>query len=158
MGDNPSIPNNANEDSNLPMQYDFRSVYSTVLQDWFCVPSDSLRNIMFRDYQSLPLFNEVDCLPTDVRDKYQNAGRQLVQIYPNPFEIWTRLQFEGDGGPTILQVFNDAGQLVATPANGMFPKGQQYVDWNSEDLPAGQYYVRIQQGSLQQVQGCVKVR
>jgi uncharacterized protein (DUF1501 family) len=157
LGDNPNIPPNANEDSNLPMQYDFRSVYATVLQDWFCVQQESLRNILFQDYQSLPIFQEVGCMPTAVRDRNRQAGRQLLHIYPNPFTHWTRLRFQSAGGPIILQVFNDAGQLVATPAHAIFPKGEHQIDWHAEELPAGRYYVRIQQGGVQQVQGCVKV-
>jgi len=158
LGDNPIISASANEDSNLPMQYDFRSIYGTILQDWFCIPQDSLRNVLYRDYQSLPIFETIDCVPTSVWDRHQEAGLKLLDVYPNPFTEWTRLSFQSDGGPTILQVFNDAGQQVASPANAIFPKGEQQVDWHSEDLPAGQYYVRIQQGGLQQVKGCVKVR
>lgn len=158
LGDNPDISVNATVESNLPMQYDFRSVYATVLQDWFCVPPENLQNILFRDYQSLPVFTEINCQPTDVRDRNLNAGRQLLNIYPNPFTEWTRLSFRSEGGPTILQVFNDAGQLLATPANALFPKGEHQVDWDAGDLPAGQYYVRIQQGGMQQVRACVKAR
>lgn len=158
LGDNPHISPDAAVHSNLPMQYDFRSIYGTVLKDWFCVPPDTLRDILYRDYQDLPVFTQVNCLPTAVRDRNLQAGKQLLDIYPNPFTEWTRLRFKSEGGPTILQVFNDAGQLLATPANGLFPKGEHQVDWHAEELPAGQYYIRIQQGSLQQMRGCVKVR
>lgn len=157
LGDNPDIPADATVESNLPMQYDFRSVYATVLQDWFCVPQENLENILFRDYQRLPVFTEVNCLPTAIRDRNLNAGQQLLDIYPNPFTDWTRLQFRSAGGPTIIQIFNDAGQLIASPANAFFPKGEHQVDWQAEHLPAGQYYVRIQQGGIQQVRACVKV-
>ncbi|PHN05432.1 DUF1501 domain-containing protein [Flavilitoribacter nigricans] len=158
LGDNPDIPVDATVESNLPMQYDFRSVYATVLKNWFCVPPDTLRDILYRDYQDLPVFSTVNCLPTSVRDRNLQAGRQLLNIYPNPFTSWTRLRFESDGGPVILQVFNNAGQLVANPANGIFPRGEHQVDWHAEELPAGQYYIRIQLGGLQQVRGCLKVR
>lgn len=158
LGHNPEIPTDAGVDSNLAMQYDFRSVYATVLQDWFCVQANSLQNILYRDYQSLPIFQEIGCIPTSVRDRNQQAGQRLLDVYPNPFTDWTRLRFQSTGGPTILQVFNDAGQLVATPAHGIFPKGEQQVDWHAEQLPVGRYYVRIQQGAVQQVRKVVKGR
>lgn len=158
LGDNPEIPADADVQSNLPMQYDFRSVYGSVLNNWFCVPPDSLRSILLRDYQDLPLFTAIDCLPTDVRDRNLHAGRPLLDVYPNPFTEWTRFSFQSTGGPILLQVFNNAGQLVATPANGLFPEGEQQIDWHSEDLPVGMYHVRIQQGGLQQVRRVVKVR
>lgn len=158
LGENPDIPAGAGVDSNLAMQYDFRSVYGTVLQDWFCVQRERLQNILYRDYQSLPVFQEIGCMPTAVRDRNLRAGQQLLDIYPNPFSDWTRLRFQSTGGPTILQVFNDAGQLLATPANAIFPKGEQQVDWDAGGLPAGRYYVRIQQGAVQQVRKVLKGR
>ena len=36
-GTNPVIPANANVNDNLAMQFDFRSVYASILQNWFCV-------------------------------------------------------------------------------------------------------------------------
>ncbi|TAL48530.1 MAG: DUF1501 domain-containing protein, partial [Chitinophagaceae bacterium] len=37
LGDNPVIPANATVNDNVPFQYDFRSVYASVLEKWFCV-------------------------------------------------------------------------------------------------------------------------
>ena len=37
LGNNPTIPANATVNDNVPMQYDFRSVYSTILEKWFCL-------------------------------------------------------------------------------------------------------------------------
>ena len=42
LGTNPVIPANANVNSNVAMQYDFRSVYASLLNEWLCVPQADL--------------------------------------------------------------------------------------------------------------------
>ncbi|HQX74362.1 MAG TPA: DUF1501 domain-containing protein, partial [Chitinophagaceae bacterium] len=37
LGVNPTIPANATVNDNIPMQYDFRSIYATLLEKWFCL-------------------------------------------------------------------------------------------------------------------------
>ena len=61
MGNNPFIPPAATPDDNIPMQYDFRSVYTTVLRDWFCMPEADLPAVMLQDFPALPLLNATDC-------------------------------------------------------------------------------------------------
>lgn len=57
LGSNPVIPANATPDDNIQMQYDFRSVYSSILKDWFCVPQADLPNIMLQPFPTLPVVN-----------------------------------------------------------------------------------------------------
>ena len=158
LGDNPFIHANADEDSNLPMQYDFRSIYTTILKDWFCVPESDLESIMLHDLQTLPLLNNADCISTSTHDLHQQAGETLISASPNPFVDSTNITFETAGGQTIVQVFDGAGKLVATPVRSNMQKGKQTISWNSENLPAGTYYLRLQNGLFQQVKPIVKVR
>jgi uncharacterized protein (DUF1501 family) len=37
VGNNPVIPGSVSVNDNIPFQYDFRSVYASVLKQWFCV-------------------------------------------------------------------------------------------------------------------------
>ena len=55
IGTNPSIPSVISSSDNIPMQYDFRSVYASLLQDWFCVPPGDLNSILLNNYQTLPI-------------------------------------------------------------------------------------------------------
>ncbi len=158
LGENPFIPANADGNDNLPMQFDFRSVYATMLKDWFCVPGQDIENILFQDFQALPIFQSPDCIPVSTHEQNQQAGISLLDLWPNPFTESLSIRFNSGGGRTLVQVFNGAGQLVGTPANRNFPSGDQRLDWEPGDLPAGHYYVRIQQGSYQQVKMAIKVR
>jgi uncharacterized protein (DUF1501 family) len=58
IGNNPTIPANATVYDNLPMQHDFRQIYSTVLTDWFGLSNTAVNSIMNgNNYQWLPIFS-----------------------------------------------------------------------------------------------------
>ena len=76
VGNNPEIPANAATRDNLPMQYDFRSVYASILGDWFCVPDQDLETILLKDFQKLSLVDPSGCVPTGVHEKEQSRRRK----------------------------------------------------------------------------------
>ena len=57
LGTNPEIPVNTNVNTNLPMQYDFRSVYASVLKDWFCLETTDIDTVLLDTYQPLSLID-----------------------------------------------------------------------------------------------------
>jgi uncharacterized protein (DUF1501 family) len=52
LGNSPDIPADIQVVNNIPFQYDFRSVYASVLEQWFCVKEPALNTIMLKNYQS----------------------------------------------------------------------------------------------------------
>lgn len=156
LGQNPVIPVNPTVDDNLPMQYDFRSVYASILKDWFCVPELDLNTIMLQNFQQLPIVNSPSCI-SSLHEVNALAGRLLVSAYPNPFVEIVNIDYESEGGYTLVQVFDVYGRVVAQLVSGIKTPGKYSVYWNSEDLPRGTYYVRLQNGALQQVKAISKV-
>jgi uncharacterized protein (DUF1501 family) len=61
QGQNPEIEKYASQYTNLPMLYDFRSVFSSVLKDWFCVEKTVLEQVFFKNFQHIPIVNNFDC-------------------------------------------------------------------------------------------------
>ncbi len=157
LGDTPFIPANADENSNLVMQYDFRSIYSTMIQDWFCVTPNEASDIMLQDFQKLPIISQSDCLSTSTKERLRKAGKSILSVYPNPFIQSTNFTFHSNGGHCILQVFNSEGRKLKTIASKVFPQGEHSISWNAEDLPTGTYHVRLQNGAMQQVKSMMKV-
>lgn len=157
LGVNPTIDPNSTTGSNIPMQYDFRSVYASFLKDWFCVPDADLESIMLYKMQSLPILDAGNCLPTDTHNQNNKAGENLVYAYPNPFVERTSIKFESKGGYSLIQIFNNAGVLVKDIYSGDLPEGSYKQDVDLENMPNGIYYVRVQTGIYQQVKAIHKV-
>jgi uncharacterized protein (DUF1501 family) len=55
IGANPIIPINATVNDNVPMQNDFRSVYASILQNWFSLQPSDVQNILQKDFAMLPI-------------------------------------------------------------------------------------------------------
>ena len=89
LGNSPTIPANANVNDNVPMQYDFRSIYASILSNWFCVDNTTLQTVMLKNFQSLPIVKTNSCNSTTpvLQDKL------LVKNYPNPFTSSTTITF-----------------------------------------------------------------
>lgn len=158
LGQNPEIPVDTNVSTNLPMQYDFRSVYASVLKDWFCMEAADIDTVLLDTYQPLALVDPAGCLGTDVHELNQGAGTSLLEVYPSPFEQSTTVRYTSTGGRVVLQVFNASGQLVRRLVNNDVPAGTYSIACDLGDMPAGPYYCRLQNGSRQQMKNMLKVR
>ena len=158
LGSNPVIDAVVTSNDNLPMQYDFRSIYASVLQDWFCVPSSDLSNILLQNFQTLPIIQSTACMGVGIHELNQSAGINLINNYPNPFTSSTYINFTTNGGHTLVQVFDSEGKMIKTLADGEFIAGTYKVWFENENYNSGVYYARLQNGSVQQVRNMMIVK
>ena len=158
LGSNPVIAPVVAVTDNIPMQYDFRSVYASVLQDWFCVPSSDLSTILLQNFQTLPILQSSACSSVDIHDLNQSAGINLISNYPNPFIDSTYITFTTNGGHALVQVFDNEGRLLKTLADQEYPAGTYKVWFENENFGSGTYYARLQNGAVQQVRSMLITR
>ena len=155
VGVNPTIPSNVNVNDNIPMQYDFRSVYSSILEKWFCVDNTTLQTVMLKNFQSLPVVKTNSCNSTipDLTDKL------LIKNYPNPFSNSTTISFKTEGGHTSVMIIDTLGRVIKTLIDQEYNgPGQYTVSFNADRLAMGVYYARLQNGAIQQVRAMLKVK
>ena len=156
VGSNPSIPVNATVNDNIPFQYDFRSVYASVLQKWFCVDSSNLQSILYKNFQSMNIVKSVGCNNTGP----QPADVSIISVYPNPFANMdvVRIQYHTNGGHTMIQVIDTLGRVISTLVDAQLTAGTYTQNFKSQGLPSGVYYIRLQNESEQDVKSIVKVQ
>jgi hypothetical protein len=158
LGTNPQIASTVTVNDNLPMQYDFRSIYASLLKDWFCVPkADIDSTILLQNFQALPLVNSADCT-TDIHEINSKAGVTLISNYPNPFTTSTKITFTTGGGHTLVQVFDCEGHLLRNLIDQDMKAGDYTVSFENENYATGVYYARFQNGVIQQVRTMTIVR
>jgi hypothetical protein len=95
---------------------------------------------------------------TGLEDLNRAAGDQLIINYPNPFVESTKVTFKTKGGHTAVQVMDTSGKLIRILADKEYAPGVYNIDFNSGALPSGAYYLRLQNGPVQQVRPMLKVR
>jgi len=171
VGSNPVIPAHATVNDNLPMQFDFRSVYASLLKEWFGVPDAELQSVLYRGFQTLPLISSPGQGPKpDPLDppagktaiSHNSDGslsdNALLGNYPNPFNPTTTIRFSSNGERLHLRVYDTVGREVRTLADGVFSPGEHEVVFDAGELPSGMYFYRLESGSFQQVQSMLLVK
>jgi uncharacterized protein (DUF1501 family) len=161
LGNNPTLPANATVNDNVPMQYDFRSVYATLLENWFCLDKSIVDSLfppnVNTQLQNLPLLKAGVC--TGVTPPSPSPTDITIRNVPNPFVDTTTIEFKTEGGHTLIQIMDTLGRVIAVPVDRDYAvPGTYYVPFNAAGLPKGVYYARLQNGVTQHVRAMLKVR
>ena len=74
----------------------------------------------------------------------------ITSVQPNPFNPQTVLSYQLPVASQVaLQVYDTAGRLVATLADGWRESGFHDVTFNGFGLPSGIYFYRLKAGEFQ---------
>lgn len=157
-GSNPIIPANATAKDNLEMNTDFRSIYATVLRDWFCLDEQASDNVLLHDFEKLDLL-QASCNTSSIdKLRKQKAGDTYVTNYPNPMIDHTTVKYFSEGGNVSIVVYDTQGREISQLVYGEIPRGTHEVYFDTSMLPSGTYYCRYQSGLINQTRSLLKVR
>lgn len=154
LGSNPIIPTNPTSEDNVPMQYDFRSVYASILKDWFCATPTALKSALFKDFQTLPIIKTT----TGVEEQTNPFGVALIGNSPNPFSGSTVIRFRSGGTHLQIKIFDNTGRDIATLVDRALPQGEHEVRFDAPNLSSGNYYCRLQSGVFQDMKPMIIVK
>ena len=156
FGNNPDLPTAATVNDNIPYQHDFRTIYNTILQNWFCVKSTDQLEIMLKEYPTIPLINASVCGIHN--DNSVFAKDALIYNYPNPFSSQTKVEFKTNGGHTLLQLLDGSGTVIRVLVEATYNfAGMNSYNLYGTNLPAGVYYLRLQNVDKMYVKAIVKM-
>lgn len=145
IGANPTIPTTVTVNDNLPMQYDFRQVYASVLADWFELSPAEVKSAMGgKEFNTLPIFKSNKASIEDYVDLVSKIS--LGSIFPNPAVNHAQIEYFTESGNIKLLLFDATGQLVQTLKEGWHGHGTYVVDLDVVGLRKGNYYVQLSQG------------
>ena len=144
LGDNPQIPAQVDRGEGVAMQIDFRDVYGSILLDWFEVPEEEVRTVLYEDFTYLPILRPCGEPPQapGIAGTVIERDDALLN-FPNPFRTNTEIRFESYGEHIRLSVFDNVGREMQVLVNGFLPKGQHQVSFQAASLPPGNYYYRL---------------
>lgn len=143
LGSSPEIPEVAEVSEGVAMQYDFRDIYGSVLQDWFQLEASDVATILAHDYVHLPIISP--CGTVNNNDVIRPEAL-TASVYPNPFAHKINVSFSGDGSHTELSVLDVNGKRIMTVFNKRLAATTHRFFIDMETQPAGVYFVRLQMG------------
>ena len=65
LGSNPEISIDSTYKDNLAWQFDFRQVYSSILQQWFEMDTLDSSTVLFKDFESIPIIKSGPAVSVD---------------------------------------------------------------------------------------------
>lgn len=156
IGTNPIMPNPPNTD-NVPYQYDFRSVYWSILKNWLCQDSPTLMATMLRGFQELPIIKDSAC--TAPAPPKHVSGQNLIEAYPNPVVNSTVIELKViNPGHVLVQMLSSQGRVIRTVyENQREPVGVIRKTVTLSGFQLGIYYIRFQSGFTTQMKAIIKV-
>jgi uncharacterized protein (DUF1501 family) len=142
-----SAPDLVNLDlaGNILHEHDFRTIYATMLQDWFGLDPAVVGEVLFgHPYEALPLIAN-PASPVAVERGALPASFTLDQNYPNPFNPQTTITFTLNRPEAVhLAVFDIQGRRLQSLLDGTLPAGPHRASFDAGHLPSGTYLYRLE--------------
>lgn len=151
-GTNPDM-----SDNNVGMQYDYRQIYASILEDWMQVDKGTITNdIFFNNYidgtgddgQELVKAEVSKSVISGVED-FMTHRFHLKDCYPNPAKEKTTIGYYLNTPSQVqLSLYDPNGKLVRHIVQEEKEQGEHEVVLDVSDLPAGSYIYKIKAGWL----------
>lgn len=135
-GTSPVLPTNPTSSTQVPLQYDFRQLYATVMQKWLCMTPAQSQTILNGTYATIPIFNEI-VLPLD--------GIDLTAAWDGAFAKLVFDVFDNDKYDTFIIERSVNGvdfQTVNTVRNTTNTSQQNYV-YRDSRISSPEIFYRI---------------
>ena len=139
IGSSPIIPANANVSHQVSMQFDFRQLYTTIMQDWLCMDETEADGVLGAHFTKLPIFKYV---PTSITD-FDNKHNNFISVYPNPVtdhQITIQCQ-EVLQGNAVITIFNMNGRQMQQKVQKIAGKHLSFA--LDPNLAAGNYLLKF---------------
>ncbi len=154
IGESPLLPDIPELSDGVPMQYDFRSVYSSILMDWFDIDRSVVTNILGDEFSYIPLVN--GCNQTTATEDISLTVNATV--HPNPFYAWSTISLESKGEHTRIGLYDSIGHELDLIANRKLSQGPHEIRYDGSHLPSGNYFCRITTATGVKTMSMIKVR
>jgi hypothetical protein len=141
IGTSPNIPLNATVNDQVPMQNDFRQIYSTLMQDWFCMTATQSQTVLTSPFSKLPIFNYAALPLEDITlsgQYFDGESRLGFKVEDNTHYEKFVIEFSVDGTS-----FTELQRITNSSLNDL-----EYYSYNHA-ISAPKMFYRIK-GQLQQ--------
>lgn len=135
-GTSPVLPTNPTAATQVPLQYDFRRLYATVMQHWLCMTPAQSQTVLNGSFATVPIFNAV-VLPVagiELQAAWENAYAKLS------FEVYENGSF--DSFVVERSADGTSFQPVSTVRNVTSNDQQNYI-YRDDRINAPAVYYRI---------------
>ena len=152
LGENPVIDPQVGEQESVPMQYDFRDLYGSILEDWFGVAAPEVRTLLHDGYRKIPVLRDCAGVVDAADVPYADSA---IALAPSAFAEGVEVRFATSyRGAVRLDVIDAGGSVVEVLFERRLPAGPQTVRVDASGYPRGVLFFRLLEGaSVRTVRG-----
>lgn len=145
IGNNPTISNTIENQAGVPMQYDFRDVYASILHDWFGVSESDVQGLFETQVNLMPIAQA--CNGNVGIDQNSEINTQELLCYPNPASHLATVSFASENEFVSLALFSSSGILIKEILGGNLNPQKHNFQIDISDVPNGVYVLNIRKQS-----------
>lgn len=141
-------PNLANlKDGNLPIQFDFRQVYASILEQWFGAKKSVVKQVLFNNFDTVKVIKG-QTTSVDDTPSVSTQAFTLAPVAPNPVRSDASVSYDLHAeGMVHVNLFDNLGLHVATLVSEYQSYGPHTVPISASPLPSGSYVVELRMGN-----------
>jgi uncharacterized protein (DUF1501 family) len=139
-GNAPLIDGSEEYRDNIPMQHDFRQVYSSLLTQWF--GSDASVN----QATMMGTFGEIPVVKNALITSIEKEEPSNLKVYPNPIRDFATVKFDVFSGNIRIDIIDSQGREVKKIYEGMAQNRQFNQNFDFSMYPPGRYILRVMDG------------
>ena len=144
LGDNVKIDRNIGQGDGVPMQFDFRDVYGSILVDWFDVRSYEVKNLLYDNFTYLPIANTCNEEETAGTTDKEDEGWVFGEPRTNTSTNEVSLQVTSPGANNLrYTLFDGRGRMVLANQISVDGTADHVLFKRPNRLPAGTYVLRL---------------
>lgn len=138
-GTNPDLQNL--EYGNVPLQYDYRQVFTSVVKDWFQASDDAIQHVKFENFVD----NRVDyvrCKDLSTTELFKD--NLWMKCYPNPTNANISISYALQKEAKVhIEIKDLSGRIIGSISNAPTNAGQHVIDFDLSDYANGTYFVAL---------------
>jgi len=142
-GENPVLSLSMSTNANLPWKTDFRSVYRSILNEWFKADLSDVGQILQGDFPPVQVLKK----SVPVKERPELSHTASFTVYPNPMDSQAEISFWSPGGRNRFSLLTLNGSSREIIADDYFQEGRCTVSFRRENLAAGAYLIKLENKS-----------
>jgi hypothetical protein len=151
LGNSPVIRGNEVYNDNLPMQFDFRQIYTSILSQWF----DSTTKVNMSANPNRT-FDEVPVIKSSMNQTEPGKEQILIKFFPNPVKDFANVSFNAQGEVTI-DLIDTSGRVLETLFQGTAEGRPFSLNFPMVQYPPGRYILNVVMDNVRQTVHVIKL-
>lgn len=150
-GTNVNLSNLTNDNQLQGAQFDYRQVFTTLLQDWLGASENVLTETMFEGYSKIALVDSAavvnpDCyLPMMVGTQDNYLTQKPLTIFPNPASIQAEIGFSNSGAAFDARLtLHSLGGAMVSATTVRVEQDANVFFLDVSPLPPATYFLRLE--------------